>query len=382
MSMKIRFFLIVGVIFLFLSCTPKTIDYSKSVNPAPPVQLGAAPAAQVSEWDKLIGAAKKEGTVVIYTSAGSTLTRAMQKGIKDRYGLDLEFLPGRGEELTAKLKAERGAGLYLADLLIGGSTIPIVLMKPNGLLDTLEPLLMLPEVTDAKLWWGGGLLWLDKDRTTLAFVNWPVAPMVINTSLITTEEIKSYNDLLNPKLKGKIVIDDPTVSGIGSKNVGFMAATSMGWDFVRELAKQNPTIQRDARLAIEGLAQGKYSVYIGAKPELVQDVKRAGAPVAYVIPKEGTYLTSGSGSIAAFSKMAHPNASKLFVNWLLTKEGQTIFSQAYGVPSARLDVPTDTFDPISVPKPGVQYVRGDAENFVSTQPEAMRMAGEILGVKR
>lgn len=371
-----------GIILLVISCAPKVVSDSKSSIPTSPVGATPVSAVQGANWDNLLQAAKKEGKVVIYTSAGSTLTVAMQKGIKAKYGLDLEFLPGRGEEISAKLKAERGAGLYLADLLIGGSTIPLVLMKPYGLLDKLEPLLFLPEVTDPKVWWGGGLLWLDKDRTNLAFISWPVAPMVINTSLVKPEEIKVYNDLLNPKLKGKIVIDDPTVSGIGSKNIGFLAATSMGWDFVRELAKQNPTIQRDARLAIDGLAQGKYSVYIGAKPELVMDVKGAGAPIAYVIPKEGTYLTSGSGSIAVFSQMAHPNASKVFVNWLLSKEGQIIFSQAYGVPSARIDVPTDNFDPISVPKPGIQYVRGDAEDFVSGQPEVFKTAGEILNVKR
>lgn len=381
-TILMRFFLLAGITFLVLSCAPTATTESKPVVPAVPGQPAPAPATQKSEWDKIVEEAKKEGRVVIYTSAGSSLTNAMQKGFKDKYGINVEFLPGRGEELVEKLKAERRAGLYLADLFIGGSTIPLILIKPYGLLDKFEPLVMLPEVKDPKMWFGEQLIWLDKDRTTLAFTTWPVAPLVLNTSFIKPGEIVSFNDLLNPKLKGKIVIDDPTVSGVGSKVIGFLGSTSMNWDFIRELAKLEPTIQRDARMAIEGTAQGKYAVYIGVKPELVQDFKKAGAPLEFHTPKEGTYLSSGSGAISVFTSPPHPNAAKLFVNWLLTREGQIVFSKAYGVPSARMDVPTEGFDAVVIPKPGMKYVRSDTEEFVSMQPEHMKMSKEIFSVKR
>ncbi len=377
---KIKFALLLGVALLVMSCAPRTSIDSKPLVPAAPAEKGPAP--QMSEWDKTLQIAKKEGKVVIYTSAGSTLRTAMQKGFKDSYGIDVEFLSGRGEEITEKLRTERKAGLFLADLFIGGSTIPLVLMKPHGLLDNLDTIPSLPEVTDPKVWWGGGLRWLDKEHTTLAFIGWALAPIAVNTSIIKPEELTSYNDLLNPKLKGKIVIDDPTVSGSGSKVIGVMGSKIMNWDFVRELAKQEPVIERDIRVSVEGLARGKYAVAMGVKPETVLEFKNAGSPLAWVIPKEGTYMTSGSGAIAAYSNRANPNASKVFVNWLLTKEGQTIFAKSYGVPSARLDVPTSDFDQLLILKPGVPYIRSDEEEFISLQPEQMKMAREIFSVKR
>lgn len=378
-GVKIKYLLLVGAVFLILGCTPKATTDNR---PAAPVQPAPVKISEASEWDLLQLAAKKEGKVVIYTSAGSTLRSAMQKGFKDKHGIDVEFLSGRGEEVTEKLKMERKAGIYMADLFIGGSTIPLVLMKPFGLLDKFDSLLVLPEVTDSKSWWGGGLRWLDKDHTALAFISWALAPIAINTSLVKPEELKSYSDLLNPKLKGKIVIDDPTITGSGSKVIGVLGSKIMNWDFVRELAKQEPSIERDIRISVEGLARGKFAVAMGVKPETVLEFKQAGSPLSWVIPREGTYMTSGSGAIASFSNMAHPNATRLFVNWLLTKEGQTIFSKAYGVPSGRLDVPTTDFDPLIMLKPGVEYIRSDEEEFISLQPEQMKMAREIFGVKR
>ena len=96
------------------------------------------------------------------------------------------------------------------------------------------------------------------------------------------------------------------------------------------------------------------------------------------IPQEGIHVTSSDGSIALFKNAPHPNAAKLFLNWLLTKEGQTFYTQAYGQPSARLDVPTDGILPETIPQPGVKYIMGDDEEFILRQPQQMEKAKAIF----
>lgn len=78
------------------------------------------------------------------------------------------------------------------------------------------------------------------------------------------------------------------------------------------------------------------------------------------------------------NKAPHPNAAKLFVNWLLTREGQTIYSKTYGAQSARVDVPTDYLNPWSFRESGVKYVDVMDEEFDTKADEYLKLAKENL----
>jgi len=82
--------------------------------------------------------------------------------------------------------------------------------------------------------------------------------------------------------------------------------------------------------------------------------------------------------LAVLDKPAHPNAAKLFVNWLLTKEGQTIFAAAFGYPSRRVDVPQDLFDPRLFPRPGEKVIE-DSEVETMWRGNAIPIAKQIFG---
>lgn len=169
---------------------------------------------------------------------------------------------------------------------------------------------------------------------------------MINTSLVKKDEVKAYRDLLNPKWKGKILIDDPTILGGGNRWAMFIGEyfPELGWDFQRELARQEPTLLRDRRLMAQWLTLGKYSIYLGPHTE-VRRMIDAGAPIAVVYPKEGTYGSSGHGSVAFYDKAPNPNAAQVFANWFLTREGQTVYSRARMKQSMRTDVPIDHLPP-------------------------------------
>lgn len=93
----------------------------------------------------------------------------------------------------------------------------------------------------------------------------------------------------------------------------------------------------------------------------------------------GAYLTPGFGSAMYFNRAAHPSAAKVFLNWLLTKEGQTIFCKGMGYVSRRVDVSSDHVLPYWVPKTGVKYWPGYYEEDAKLSPEQESFIKSIYG---
>lgn len=373
------------ILALLVACAPREA-------PAPAAAPAQAPAvaektkapvasraAWEDAWEQVSNGAKKEGRVVVYSTAGAEVRTAVIKAFKEKYGLDAEFIQGKGADVAEKLIFERRAGLYTADVYIGGTTTQITQLKPAGVLDPLEAALILPEVTDPKVWWGGNLLWVDPARLSLAFNAYPLPAYAINTETVKADELKAYKDLLNPKWKGKISLNDPTVAGISEKGMAFVVQV-MGQGYIRELAKQEPVIIRDQRLQVEWLARNKYPIALFCKSDPIAEFRRAGSPIKELLPQEGQALTSGSGNVSLTNRAAHPNAARVFINWLLSKEGQVLFSQASLVQSAREDIPTDYLDPVKLRQPGAKYFWAETEdNLLKLGGEDRKLFKDIFG---
>ncbi len=354
-----------------------------ALTPSPSATSQPAPAQNwQADWEKTLAQARQEGKVTIYTTASSSTRQDLTDAFTRRYGIDLEFVTGRGDEVIQKVSAERRAGLYLADLYIGGSTTPTTQFKPAGFLDPLKPLLILPEVTDPKVWYGGGLMFTDKERH---YVACPVLTasnnyLSINTDLVKPGELTGYQDFLNPKWKAKIIINDPTISGAGSRWFAVVADQFMGLDYMRELVKNEPAITRDQRLQVEGLAKAKYAIAVGAQPDIQAEFIKVGAPIKTVIPKEGAWLGGGPGLISYFNRDPHPAATKIFVNWFLSKEGQTVYSVSALAESGRLDVPTNHLNKDDLRAPGVKYFMSEDEAFLIKKVEyETKWAKDVFG---
>ncbi|MBI4333563.1 MAG: ABC transporter substrate-binding protein [Chloroflexi bacterium] len=360
--MKRWLLLLLPVLVLML---PASVGCSGAVTPAPSPQT-KAPAAEKpgkaaweQEWDGIVAKARDEGTLTMITTAWQPkVVAALRQAFKEKYRIDVEHSPaGRGPELVAKIKAEERAGLFLYDFFGMGSTTAITIMKPDGLLGPIEPLLVLPEVREPKNWREGRLPFLDRDKLFLGMVASKTQYIVYNTSLVKEGEITGYEDLLKPEYKGKITINDPTTSGAG---VGMMAhfaldlwGTERTKEFLRRLViDQKIVVERDNRLHIETVARGKYAIALGPSTESVASFIEAGARLAAVNVKEGTQVLAGAGGLTLPTRMAHPNAGRVFLNWLLTKEGQSIFAKAWGTPSVRVDASTEGINPLFLFRPG------------------------------
>ncbi|MBI4334944.1 MAG: extracellular solute-binding protein [Chloroflexi bacterium] len=361
------------------ACGPGAAPASERAAPPAPAKVSSpGQESWQQEWTRLQEAARKEGKIVIASMIAQSARQAISEALQDKFGIEPEFISGRPAEFAPKILAERRAGLYLEDMMIGGAETGLAVLKPAGALEPLDPVIFLPEVLDPKAWHSGSLIWNDKDHHVISFAARPTAPIVINTEMVKREEIKSYRDLLNLKWKGKILIGDPTVGGGGNGLFSALAEGVMSLDYLRELARQDPMIAKDERLLGEWVARGKYPIAMAIGTETQTEFMRTGAPIDVVTPAEGTYVSAGTGVALMLKNAPHPNAAKVVVNWLLTKEGGTVFARATGGQSGRVDVPTDFLHPAMVRQPGIKYLDTSSEEYIARKNEYLKTAREIF----
>ena len=307
---------------------------------APAAYSQPSKTAGPAEWDKLVDAAKKEGKVTVSLPASAELKRQIEDQFKKRYDIEVETFTSRGSAGVRRMADEFKAGVRHFDLHIGGSSSIISGMLDEGILDPIEPWLVLPEVKDPKQWWGGHL-WVDNaKRFVYTFQAYLSEIIWYNTDLLKPNEIRSYDDFLNPKWKGKIGYLDPRTPGAGDSTWSFMWRVK-GEEYLKKLVAQDLYLGRDQRLLAESLAKGRVAVMIGLSYYSYLPFLKAGLPIK-TLPtlKEGNYGTGGSGNLAIIKAPAHPNSTKVFVNWLLGREAQEIVSRALGQATRRLDVDT------------------------------------------
>jgi iron(III) transport system substrate-binding protein len=347
----------------------------------------AAQAASGPEWDALVQAAKKEGELVVFLGrAGSRQLRDAFPVFQDKFGIKVTQVAGSGNENADKVLAERDTGIYTADIWMGGLTTINTRLLPKKVFDPIEAQFALGEVKDKAGWMQGHYWWGDPDKQyTFLFSASPSPLISYNTNLVKPDEIKSFYDLLDPKWKGKIVSRDPTSAGTGGNTIFFYSHPQLGKDFLKRLyTEQDVTVVDDARQAAEWLALGKYALYLLGSGSDISDAQDQGLPVKdnYGPFKEGARIAvGGTGSISIFAKAAHPNATKLFVNWWLSKEGQLVAQKADPLDqSLRIDIPNDDIVPETRRAADVEYSFIDAEpEIVGTEGDMLTFMKQVLG---
>jgi ABC-type Fe3+ transport system substrate-binding protein len=198
---------------------------------------------------------------------------------------------------------------------------------------------------------------------------------------VNPKQFKSYKDLLNPQWKGKMVTDDPRRAGPGNATfVYFYMHPDLGLDFIRALATQQITILRDYLQEIDAVAQGRFSILIGTSDATAEYRMKQGVPVMIVDPtqlKEGSDLNPANGAVGLVNRAPHPNAAKVYINWLLSKEGQTAFVKAMGYVSARIDVPTDHVPAWRIPRPGA--IKTYTQEAIDVKKKMLGLLEELFG---
>ena len=331
-----------------------------------------------SEWERTIQAARKEGALSLYLLQGDGELGAVAQLFQKKYPeINVVMTPGRGNTLAPRVMAERRAGKYLVDVYIAGTTTAYEVFYRAKILDGVRAALILPEVIDESKWWLGQHHYLDHESRYIFLYVGNVGEYVsYHTKSVQPGEIRSYWDFLHPKWKGKILSRDPKISG--SQRIGlrmFYHTPELGAEFIRRLyGEMDVTLTQEIRQATDWLAQGKFAICFFCSEIL--KVKAQGLPVDEFRTaqwKESRAISAGNmGSIVLPSHPPHPNAARVFVNWLLSREGQMAFQRTVNTPynseeSLRMDIPKDMVRTEVRRVEGVKY-------FLAEKPEFMDMA--------
>lgn len=309
--------------------TPSAIPTS---NFPPPTSQTAT---QDAAWAKVVAAAKKEGKLTAYSfNWVGDVGLTVQKAFESRYGIKLDIITGRGSEFIERIKTERRVQQQVGDFT-EGSPLHIQSMKLNGSLASIVS--ELPVIKEQGVWLAEPTVIDTQDKVNLVW-RFEVLSPYMNTKLVKPEDAPgSWKDLLDPKWVGKMSIGDPNIQSTFSRvAVVFMENGVWNEDYVKALYKQKPGFTTGGADDFSRLSRGEVSLVIcGAEATAAKFIVE-GAPIQPIDMRDGVVFSTGS--MAAIAGSPNPNATKVFINWVLSQEGQTVTSKAQSIKVLRKDV--------------------------------------------
>ena len=374
--------------------TPPPTPGGPGVPTPTPGPLGAFQA----EWDQLIAAAQEEGKMVPVVGGGNAHEmQAVYDYFGDKFGIKMIYSRGSSREQADRIFAEQAAGRFLVDTVHSGDTTMTRRYVPNKALQPFDALLVHPEVIDKSLWLQGKHWYQDVEEKfsfvfSGSFASDDAAPSIkFNTNLVSIEDATSWTSMFDVleyaknNWVGQIVAGNPMQAGGGfSGNLTRdYLNPALGPEWI-EAFYGDPSLELfftdNDEIRCNGLALGKFAIGIatgGCDTHI-----RAGAPILEIDTdfreKYGVeqYAPFGDVSaciacaIAVFRDNPHINAAKLFVNWLLSREGQTVYHERVGLGTAagredephshhtlRVDdIPLGNVDPRERPVPDKVYL--------------------------
>jgi ABC-type Fe3+ transport system substrate-binding protein len=331
-----------------------------------PCALAQSPDWQ-KKWDETIAAAKKEGKVVIMGSPDPVMRKEIVPAFTARYGIPVEYIAGQSGPLAERVKMERSSGIYSVDVFMSGIGTTFYTLLAEKILDPIKPLMLRPDVTDNSKWKLGRPSYIDPDGDKVMMLFRSVDSIIfINAEYVKPEEMTAATDLLNPKWKGKIAAQDPLGSGSGGDTaVNFYR--QMGADFVKQLYIDQKVVRsQDRRQLGDWLARGNNPICLTCKVETVVDLLKEGFKLKEVFDLKGmkNRVTSSPFVLSYASKAPHPNAARIFANWMAGKEALEIYSRDNLTATLRTDVDESFLNPEIIPKPGVEYVEATDPEWI------------------
>lgn len=334
--------MILVIVLLVAACGGKS-NNNEPASSSPPPQ-SSAPASQSAEpsdngeaaWNAIVAAAEKESFVVA-TGPGErdkAIIDAFQQAFPK---IKVQHTGIRPTDIAPKVITEQENNKYLWDVMVGSSSTMNGIMSPAGVFMELPSIIKELPNNDDSNWHGPLEIYTNDKPEVLIHSLKPYKTIYINQEHELADQFKSIDDLVNPVFKGKIVIDTPMFPTYGSINLAGVMALK-GEDFVKKIMiDQEPTYMDNIMTTTDWLGQKRFPIAIGADESRILELQRAGQctkcePFDYgAIPM----LTQGVG---IFKNNPNPNATKVFVNWLLGQEGQIAYNENLGLVSRRVDV--------------------------------------------
>jgi len=338
-----------------------------------------------SDWKQTVAGAKKEGRLNLYVG------RYGQGALLDEFKKDYPEIKvvsvnGTGDQLATRIAAEARAGKTIADIYSGGPNSSYSSLYRGKLLDSIRSAFILPEVLDETKWYGGKHIFTDsEDQFIFVYVAMPgVRGLSYNSNLVNAKEFKSYWNLTSPKWKGKITSQRPTETGLSVNLQFYYYNPDLGPEYIKRAFGAMDVTFGDRRAITDWLAAGKFAICQGCRQ--IEKASGQGLPVEDFDTgewKEGQPISTGGGSISLIKGAPHPNAARVFINWFLSRKGQTAMQKSndlYGeLPpnSRRLDVPKEMLSPENRLVEGRKYLDVARHEFTDITP-VLNLAKEIV----
>ncbi len=329
--------------------------------------------ADPGEWKKVVEAAKKEGKLVMSGDPSQVWRKSLIDLFREEYPeITIEYTGIQGRDFWPRVRQERQMGQQLWDVAARGCEPQAYDAKKAGFFVPLRPLLLPENGDDSK--WIGGLdgLFNDKENKFMAgYTMYIQRTTSVNRDFIKEGDLKSPAQLLDPKFRGKIVIQTPT-GGASFQALGNLAFM-YGENFVRDLlTQQNVVVTDDKRQQAEWVVRGRYPIAVGFNDtQLIPFVKQGLGKNVTELEDKIIPVAVGLGGIFLFKDAPHPNAAKVYANWLLSKNTQLKISKNVLLNSRRTDVP-----PV-VKEQAVDPARMGNYRFYNTEENA-EISGRLL----
>jgi iron(III) transport system substrate-binding protein len=284
------------------------------------------PAAAQETTPAMVAAAEKEGKVVWYTAVDVKVAEAVKKMfVADYPKIDVEVERAGSERVFQRVNQEYQSNIKNVDVVNSSDASHFMSWKQQGWLAKHTP----PDVQKLAAQYKDSEGFYAVWRSTLSV-------MGHNTNLVPEKDAPtSYADLLDPKWKGKLSKSHPGYSG--TSLTGTYAITkALGWDYLEKLSKQGVQQLQSTTATPKSIASGERAVMVDGNEYNMFIEIAAKSPVRIIYPKEGTpFVTSPS---AIFAAAPHPNAARVFENFIFSPKVQQMLVNVGGLRSVHPDV--------------------------------------------
>ena len=265
--------------------------------------------------EKIIAAAKKEGTLTLYTTFAEKDQPTLIKPFEAKYGVKVSIWRAGTDKVLQRTLAEAAAKKYDVDAIHFGSPEMEALSREKILQAVSSPLHkeLQPGSVPAHREWAATLL--------------SVWVQVYNTNLIKKSDLpRAYRDLLDPKWKGKLGIEAKNQDWFASV-VDVMGGNEKGLKFFRDLVAQNGISARTGHTLLNNMViAGEVPLALTVYNYMPEQAKKKGAPIDWFALEPAV---ARSNAVGVARRAPHPNAALLFYEYMLGDAQQYLVSMDY-----------------------------------------------------
>jgi len=294
--------------------------------------LIALAANRPSQSDAIdVDAAKREGKLVWYTSAPVSEAQKLAKLFTAQTGIDVELFRSGGTAILRRFQQESDGGRVEADVLSTADPAAAVALAAKGAFVAFKPRHFDDIAPTAK----------DRDGYYIGY-RLNLVTLFVRTDKVAAGDVPhSWIDLADAKYRAKMVLTDPSFTSLQLSVVGMLAKLK-GWDFYEALRRNDIMVVQGNQQLADMLKRGERLIAAGGLDSYAVDAQRQGHPIVRIYPADGTFAVPGPSSVVKGSP--HPNAAKLFAEFLIGDEAQKEVV-ADGVFSPRVDLPAPEGSP-------------------------------------